>query len=369
MRQLNLHSLLSLVSAIIYVFLCVFESVKITTANDVANCIANPRDQSPVQRAVKQAQSFLQQNPSPVPIADRIAVMILFSRGLQKNGQSSSRVEYLRCALLKLQNHLMVNSTADVYIWTLNSTDNPVVRPSWLTEKDFPRVHLIELPEDAWRIPCDLIPSDQWAARKHFDIDYYLMGRWRLTFSFDFAKAMGYEFHLQYDDDAMLNSPIPYNITAKFNENNAKIGFFSDIIGEVPHLVLGLPEITQYWLRINRYQPKGSIFQHLKKHSLGENIQAISSDTWDRLYHPGYFILIRVSFWYTPEVQDYLRTIMKLGRDVEGRWQEQAVMNMISLIFLPEKEVWVMQEVDIGHDRHKRANFENWCVKTGLIQH
>lgn len=42
----------------------------------------------------------------------------------------------------------------------------------------------------------------------------------RLTFSLDFAKEMGYKYHLQFDDDAMLNSKIQYNIVDKFKENN-----------------------------------------------------------------------------------------------------------------------------------------------------
>lgn len=327
------------------------------------DCLINPRNPAPVKQAATRARDLLQQHQDSSQIKDRVAIMILFSRGLSSNNRNSNRLEFLHCALLKLQKNLLSQTNADIYIWALNSTENPIVIPSWLNSKDFPRTFVMELPADAWKIPCGLISEKQWTVRKHFDIDYYLMGRWRLTFSFDFAKEMGYEYHLQFDDDAMLNQPVPYNIVQKFNENGYSMGVFSDHIGEVAHVTLGLPELTYYWLKVAHYTPRGAIVQHLRS----KDINSLNSENWDRMYHPGYFLLVRVSFWFKDEVQDYLTTVLRSGKDIEGRWQEQAVMNMMRLIFVSEKELWVMNEVDIGHDRHKRINFENWCVKTGLI--
>lgn len=103
------------------------------------------------------------------------------------------------------------------------------------------------------------------------------------------------------------------------------------------------------------------------KHLQPRNINGLSSDGWDRMYHPGYFIIFHIDFWYQNEVQDYLLTIFKSGRDIEGRWQEQAVMNMIRLVFIPYKQLWVMNDIDIGHDRHTKSNFDNWCIKSGIL--
>jgi hypothetical protein len=107
------------------------------------------------------------------------------------------------------------------------------------------------------------------------------------------------------------------------------------------------------------------LFKHMKP----PDLNGLTSDGWDRLYHPGYFVIISVDFWFHPDVQDYLLTILRSGKDIEGRWQEQAVQNMMRLVFIPENQLLVMYDIDIGHDRHKRANFEEWCVKTGLINH
>jgi hypothetical protein len=324
------------------------------------DCVINTRDPAPVQKAVNKANALLSSSPSSVAVKDRLLIMILFSRAFVANNH---RLDWLRCALLKLQKNLMDKTVSDVFIWGLNTTDNPIFLPPWFNSKDFPRTYIAEIPQEVWRIPCGLNADKDWAARKHFDVDYYLMGRWRLTFSLDFARAMGYEYHLQFDDDAMLNTPVPYNIIEKFNNEKYNMGVFSDLIGEVAHLTLGLPELSSYWLRIARYTPQGTIVNHLKS----KDLVHFNSDNWDRMYHPGYFLITRVSWWFSPLVQDYLMTVLRSGKDIEGRWQEQAVMNMMRLIFLPEKEVWVMNEVDIGHDRHRKGNFENWCVKTGLV--
>lgn len=349
------------------VLLCsVISSNGHTNDSDSRRLADNPcspliRNPDAVKSAASQAQELLKHWDGAVPIKDRLAVMILFSRGFTKS--DSSRLEWLRCALLKLQRNLQTTTPADVFIWTLNSSSVVPIVPAWLTAAAFPRVNVIAIPEEAWRIPCELKPDSQWVVRKHFDIDYYLMGRWRLAFSLDFAKALGYDYHLQFDDDAMLNAPIPYNIVTRFRDKSYDIGVFSDLIGEVAHVVAGLPELTYYWLKMNRHTVQGALLKHLRPSALS----ALTTDGWDRMYHPGYFLLFSVSFWFREDVQDYLTAVLRSGRDIEGRWQEQSVMNMIGLVFVPEERYWVMQEVDIGHDRHKRGNFDSWCVKTGLI--
>ncbi len=320
----------------------------------------NPKE---VTEAVEAAKKSLEKFPTDVPLASRIPVMILFSKGFATSSHMTNRLEYLRCALLKLQRNIMPHTTLDIFIWGLNTTAHPLVIPAWFNDKDFPRVHIMALPEAVWRIPCGLMDDRDWTLRKHFDVDYYLMGRWRLTFSFDFARAMGYEYHLQFDDDAMVNSDITFNITERMDAQKYNTALFSDVIYEIPAATLGLSELTSYWLRINHYTPRGPIY----KHTTPANLQGLNSDGYHRAYSPGYFMLFRVSWWFSPHVQDFLRMILRSGRDVEGRWQEQAVMNMMIYIFIAEPEIWVIKELDLGHDRHKRANFENWCIKTGLI--
>lgn len=319
-----------------------------------------------VQETVQKAQQSLQQFPNDIAMSERLAVMILFSKGFSHPSAKHSmqgRLDYLKCALLKLKLNLMNHTHTDVYIWALNTTEHPIHIPSWFTKEAFPRMHILAIPTNVWKIPCGLLPDKDWALRKLFDVDYYLMGRWRLTFSLDFAKAMGYEYHLQFDDDAMLNDAITTNVIKQLQDMNALAGVFSDFIYEVPQATVGLPELTRFWIKLHNYSPKGPIFSQCDPH----DIKGLSSEGWYRGYHPGYFFLLKISFWYSDEIQSFLHTVLRSGRDVEGRWQEQAVMNMILQVFVPNEQKWILKSADIGHDRHKRANFENWCVKTGIM--
>lgn len=320
-------------------------------------CTPHYHDHDAVARAVLKAKRQLDKQPIDVPMEDRLAVMILFSKGFTKSGRNNDRLKWLRCSLAKLRDNLLPNTTADIYLWTLNDEDDSIVIPSWLTAEEFPRVHVVEIEPSTWQIPCGLVDDSQWAVRSHFDVDYYLMGRWRLSFSPDFARAMGYEYHLQFDDDAILLSPLSIDVVEMSRRRNILMGVFPDLIGEVPQCTLGLPELTQYWMTIRGHEPKGELFAHVRP----QNMDGVTSRGWDRLYHPGYFMMISLSFWFQNEVQDYLTAVFRSGRDVEGRWQEQAVMNMMRLVFVPRKRLWVMTQSDIGHDRHKAGNFQAWC--------
>lgn len=327
------------------------------------NCNDEFHNTEAVARSVVKATSLSERFPTDVPIKDRLAVMILFSKGFVNVKDMQGRLDYLRCALLKLQKNVMPKTTLDIYIWTLNSTSYAPMIPDWLNPTDFPRVNIIEIEPETWRVPCGLVDDSKWAVRQHFDVDYYLMGRWRLSFSPDFARAMGYSYHLQFDDDAMFNGVLDFDLVKHLSAERKMMGVFSDLIGEVPQCTLGLPELTRYWLTIRGHTPKGALFKHVNP----PDMSGVTSAGWDRMYHPGYFIIISMEFWFQNEVQDYLTTVFRSGRDVEGRWQEQAVMNMMRLVFIPESQLWIMYEADIGHNRHNKRFFNEWCVQTGLI--
>eukprot|EP01032_Pedospumella_encystans_P038939 gene38939-44143_t len=182
--------------AVVAFFLCALGGVLASSSSKAAKSASNCNDQHHNHDAVsanaEKAKAMLLNHPTDVPIKDRLLVQVLFSKGFVNSPEMAGRLNYLRCALLKLKANMMEKTTVDVFIWTLNSTSVVPVIPDWFNSKDFPRMNIISIEPDTWRIPCGLIEDSKWAVRKHFDIDYYLMGRWRLSFSLDFAKEMGY---------------------------------------------------------------------------------------------------------------------------------------------------------------------------------
>ena len=334
------------------------------SATPAVQCNNEFHNQESVAASAKSARKMLEKHDNSIPMGDRMVINILFSRGFQHGHNFQHRLQFLKCALLKLKLNLMGNTTADVFIWTLNNDEIKPAIPHWINSDLLPRVHVIDIPEQTWRIPCGLKPDSEWVTRNKFDVDYYMMGRWRLAFSHDFAREMGYGYHLQFDDDAMLNGALGYDVVADLKKKDIHMGVFSDHIGEVAHVTLGLPELTRYWMTINNFQPVGELFARCNPHDMN----GVTSAGWDRYYHPGYFLITKVEFWFQPHIQDYLTTVFRSGRDIEGRWQEQAVINMMRLVFVAQKNLLVMEDVDVGHDRHNRKNFEAWCINPGIIK-
>jgi hypothetical protein len=324
------------------------------------NCNSEYHNTEEVKDTVIKAKDLLNSKSdtsiNSFPLENRLLIQILFSSGFD-SGDSNVRIEWLKCSLAMLNTNMLSKTTADVFLWVPESSLQSI--PTWLSEPAYARVHVIALHPTTWKVPCGLSDDTMWSVRKHFSLDYYLMGRWRLTFSLDFARAMGYKYHLQFDDDAILNSPITYDIVSKLKTTQTYMGVFSDNIGEPIHVVNGLAELTRYWLQINNFDPIGTIYKHV---SPGD-MNGLTTKTWDRMYHPGYFQIMSIDFYFQGHIQNYLTTILKSGSDVERRWQEQAVFNMMRLIFIPEPQFNIMYDVDIGHDRHKRSNFDNWCSK------
>jgi hypothetical protein len=279
---------------------------------------------------------------------NRLAVMFVSSHGINANS-----TKYLKCSLLKLQSNLLPTTPADIFLW-IHSNSTYVI-PKWLSS--LKNTYIMPIHNDVWNIPS-LSNDSTWVGRDAFELDYYLTGRWRLTFSLDFAHQMGYKYHLQLDDDTFMNSKIGYNFIHRMSSQNLKIAVPYQIWQDTPEMLAGLAELTRYWLYITKFTPVGPLYEHLTPKS----ITGLTTDSWDRKYHPGYFTIIDLDFWFGSDVQDFLVTVLRTGRDVEGKWQEQGVINMIRLLFIPQSQVFSIQiSDDIRHDRYIKSNYENWC--------
>lgn len=65
--------------------------------------------------------------------------------------------------------------------------------------------------------------------------------------------------------------------------------------------------------------PIGDLFDHINPQSL----EGLTSYSWDRVHYGGCFQIMNVNFWHDEVVQNYVQMIIKLGADMEQRWQEQ----------------------------------------------
>ena len=111
----------------------------------------------------------------------------------------------------------------------------------------------------------------------------------------------------------------------------------------------GLAEFTRFWIVTRHYDIKGDLYQATNPSSIhGLYTDHDDQYGWNRYVHGGYFMLFDLQhFWLHPDAQDYLYTILRSGYDVEQRWQEQGVVNMMMLLFISSDHKMVFSQVDI----------------------
>ena len=202
------------------------------------------------------------------------------------------------------------------------------------------------------------MPDHQsWQGRSEFEIDYYLTGRWRLTFSLEFAKKMGYEYMLNIDDDTILTEPVQYNLYNRAKSDNLKLAVLAKAKGQNLQYTDGLVDMTKQWLLNNNYTIKGNFLEQFGDNKI-KDISSLNTSAWNREYYAGYFTLISVDWWFDPDVQNYLYTVLHSGKDIKHRWLEQGVLNMMRLIFVPNEEFLAIDDIFYSHTRSLKEHKE-----------
>jgi hypothetical protein len=191
------------------------------------------------------------------------------------------------------------------------------------------------------------------------------MGRWRLAFAPAFSKAMGYSYFAYWDTDAIPTSDLNVDIVKTFREKNYEMGVFSGSGGvgiEKADVLIGIAEFTAFFMLTEGYtKPVGSIFKHV----VPGNRSGLTSEGYDRQYYRGFFGVFSVDFWYRPIVQRFLTLVMITGKDIEMRWQEQGVINMMRLLFVPEERIFALDR-GIVHHHSQSLLFNSYCRNAPL---
>jgi hypothetical protein len=62
----------------------------------------------------------------------------------------------------------------------------------------------------------------------------------------------------------------------------------------------------------------------------------------------GNCIILSLDFWFTPEVQDFVRLCIMSGGAYKLRWNDQAVMTFVWLVFVPSNS-FMRTEFSFAH--------------------
>jgi hypothetical protein len=81
----------------------------------------------------------------------------------------------------------------------------------------------------------------------------------------------------------------------------------------------------------------------------------------------GCFTIINLEFWYNVAVQDYLTLLLRTGSDMEQRWSDQGVMNMMQLLFSPYESVYTFENTLIIHSKPENLALLDSCIYKGAF--
>jgi len=130
-----------------------------------------------VSKSVAFAKELIAQksNDTSKSPQDKLAIMFVYSGDIY----DEERSKFLKCSLLKLQLNLLPTTPSDIFLWLPENGTTTQTPPAWLSR--LTNVHVMGIQREAWYVPA-LANDSMWVGRDAFELDYYLTGRWRLTF-------------------------------------------------------------------------------------------------------------------------------------------------------------------------------------------
>lgn len=189
-----------------------------------------------ITKSVQTATLSLKNDISSV--GKSLAVMYLYSFGF--TDIDFHRHSYLHCSIIMLKKNIGVNTPLHIYLWVPENSIHAI--PEHMIS-DFANVIIMPIDPDSWQL--EGLDYSKFIGHEIHNIDYYKMGRWRLTFQHDFVRAMGYPYVLQIDDDSYVTSPVHINIVDHFSSRSIAWGLRRNTSPSNFKFIWGLAEFTK----------------------------------------------------------------------------------------------------------------------------
>ena len=259
------------------------------------------------------------------------------------------------CCLLKdLQEHLFPTTPTDVFVFS--EENKPVRHTSDCPINGSHGSNIFFMPvRELYVTPEAAGPPDTWTASA-FQVQYRMMGHWRLTFQYSFAHQLGYKFLWQLDHDSSLLGAVPFNLVDYATEKRLLVGAY-EVSYDTREMLWGLAELTRYHIVAEHVEPE-TLYDHCEPASL-EGLYTVQHlnhtqahvGGWDRSVLYGNCVLVNVSFWMEPHVQKFVRFVVQTGAHFRFRWNEQGVVAMVWRMFVPEERFIELKDIEYKHGR------------------
>jgi hypothetical protein len=267
-----------------------------------------------------------------------LAVMMLVDK--QLTNHNDPLLHNLRCSLVKV--YTQVGQTTPINVHMFVHQASLKYLPRWLYS-DFPTVYVHTIDSDSWKLPKSIPPHESEA-----ETVAHLSAQWKLTYPFDFTRALGYRYLMLLDCDTYFLSSVDFNMIERFDQEGRVFAYRDKRYVATAAQSAGLYELAQYWLasRNARIAP-GTRGKHVTTVDVGGGY---TEAVWDREGYWSSPAVVRLDFWFHPAVQDFLNLALTSSGDLLHLWREQGVMNMVRLLFAQSEQVHLFPQNTLVQD-------------------
>ncbi|KAJ9530643.1 hypothetical protein QJQ45_014760 [Haematococcus lacustris] len=308
----------------------------------------------------------------------------------------------LQCAVTKMLSNIGKDTPLDIFVFL---PSHRLADPAFTAiQRLSSAVCLLDISERQWRTmrrPWLYSNHNNSMAQyweKRFGPDYIIMGHWRLLVPFTITAMLNYTAALQADDDLFITQPLGHNIISTFQANNYLLANHR-IVTETTLITRGLPELAAFFLQSTGYRASSTLWRHVapgnwsglfsktgwraNESSTGYDNQYLEQrpftqlrssqntekaktapsggppdvtgqvSAWLAWLQYGNFVVMTMQLWRDPRVQDWITLCLLSGGMDRHRWNEQAVVALVWLLFTEPQQLWMIKDLKYIHARSR----------------
>jgi alpha 1,2-mannosyltransferase len=161
---------------------------------------------------------------------------------------------------------------------------------------------------------------------------------------------------MRLDDDSKILSCLEYDPFEFLRENGHEYGYrFATFDNRV--VAGGLAELSKQYFQANEMEPPHDLLAHFKHGKM-------STLTWDLMGHYSNFLITKVSFWRSPQVQRWLRIVDSSGIQYTNRVGDLLVQSITLLMFMPSSKIHRFTDWAYSHFTLTKSGH---CLWGGLV--
>eukprot|EP00747_Dinoflagellata_sp_TGD_P117405 gnl/TRDRNA2_/TRDRNA2_172598_c0_seq1.p1 gnl/TRDRNA2_/TRDRNA2_172598_c0~~gnl/TRDRNA2_/TRDRNA2_172598_c0_seq1.p1 ORF type:complete len:305 (+),score=35.40 gnl/TRDRNA2_/TRDRNA2_172598_c0_seq1:152-1066(+) len=214
------------------------------------------------------------------------------------------------------------------------------------------KFHTLEKGGPYWSLPpaAGLQESDfkKWRVANLFSLGYRHMMRWYGILICKYLADHGYDWYMRLDDDSKLLSCINYDLFQFMRDNHLAYGY-RQLAFDSPGDTQGLFEMAREHIREHKHEipPENREFTRFLSKKWRKQKKILFARELMGPYNN--FLISKLSFWTSPEVQAWLRDVDSSGIQYKYRVSDLPVQAVTLEMLMPAQQVHQFTDFAYSH--------------------